>query len=102
MVHQFVVEQEKRKDALDFNAKANVALTDLHGLLVAALCVSRFDEDYTDTDEDDKRQALEPLLEYARGVVEDAKEGHEGVWRVTAEFILATESTAPPAAAETV
>jgi len=62
---------------MSLNIKAAPALHDLDSLLIAALCVIRMKEDYTDTSEEDKEQALETLLEYGRGTVDDAKEGHE-------------------------
>ena len=96
MAHQFVMEGEKRTEAVNLNIKTGVALSDLRGLLVAALCVIRFDEDYTDTDEEDKKHAVETLLEFSRGVLDDATEEHEEVWKLLAHCVFATqEYTAP-------
>jgi hypothetical protein len=91
MAHLFVTESKKRSDALDLNIKTGVALSDLRGLLVAALCVIRFDEDYTDTDEDDKKHAVETLVEFSRGTLEEATEGYEEVWKITAGYIFETK-----------
>ena len=79
------------------NIKAATALRDIESLFTAALCVMRMKEDYTDTSEEDKKQALETLLEYGRGVVSDAKEGHEGVWHITAGYIFGKQPEAPKA-----
>jgi hypothetical protein len=100
MAHRFVMEGEKRTEAVNLNVKTETALSDLNGRLVAALCVVRFDEQYADMEEEDKKHAVETLLEFCRGVLDDAKEGHEGVWRITAEYIFATKSEQPEAESE--
>ena len=41
------------------------------------------------------------VLEYGRGTVEDAKEGHEGVWHGAAKYIFGLERHVPPTADET-
>jgi hypothetical protein len=70
---------------MNFNIKTDRALRDLDGLLTATLCVIRMEDQYGDTNEEDKKEALETLLEYGRGVVNDATEGPEGVWRYERE-----------------
>ena len=62
---------------------------------------SALNEDYADTSEEDKKQALETLLEQSRAAVSEVKEGYEGVWHITAGFIYATKSDDPPPAIET-
>jgi hypothetical protein len=97
MAHRFVMEGEKRTEAVNLNVKTETALSDLNGLLVAALCVVRFDEQYADMEEEDKKHAVETLLEFSRGVLDDAKEGHEAVWRILAAYIFATKEDTTPA-----
>lgn len=99
---QSETEQGKRKDAMNFNVKANRALRDLDGLLLAALCVIRMEEAYTDTSDEDKKQGLETLLEHARGALADADEGLEGVWRITAGYIWGSKRDAPDTVSDTV
>jgi hypothetical protein len=53
----------------------------------ASLRLVRMEEKYSDMSEDDKKEALESLLEYGRGAVADAEEGLEGEWRVTAGYL---------------
>jgi hypothetical protein len=68
--------------------KTEIALDALDSFLLAALCLVRTEEKYADTDEDDKRQALETLLEYARGAVDDGQDGLEKIWHVTAGYLF--------------
>jgi hypothetical protein len=96
MALKYVMTTEKRTEVVNLNVKTGVALSDLNGLLTAALCVVRFDEDYTDMDEEDKKRAVETLLEFSRSVLDDATEGHEEVWKFLSHFVHATtEDTAP-------
>jgi hypothetical protein len=97
MALQYVMDGEKRTEAVNLNVKTGIALHDLDGLLVAALCVLRLTDDYSDVDKEDKEQALETLLEYGRGAVSDATEGHEEVWKILAEYIFETKEDTTPA-----
>jgi hypothetical protein len=94
-------EHEERNDALNCNIKAGIALHDIDSLFIAALCVLRQKDEYSDMDEEDKSNALETLMEYGRGAVGDAKEGHQGVWRVTARHLYGQRCKAPKKVAET-
>lgn len=77
------------------------ALQDIDGLFIAALCVVRLRAEHADASEEEKKRALETLLAYGRGAVSDAKEGHEGVWRVTARYLFGHPHAAPDTGAET-
>jgi hypothetical protein len=94
-------QQEQISSATNWDIKANIALKDLDSLLIAALCVIRMEEDYTDTSEEDKRQALETLMEYGRGAVSDAQEGHKELWNITAKYLFKGKSEDPKPVAET-
>jgi hypothetical protein len=56
---------------------------------------SGMEEDYTDTSEEDKRQALETLMEYGRGTVSDAQEGHKELWNITAKYLFKGKAEDP-------
>ena len=92
--------QERIGSAVSLNIKAATALRDIESLFIAALCVLRMQEEYFDTSEDDKRQALETLMEYGRGAVSDATEGHEGVWHMTSGYIFGKQPEDPEAETE--
>ena len=86
---------ERVTAASDSHTTTCLALQDMKGLLVAALCVVRMREEDFDTGKDGKRQALEALLEHGRGAVESAQEGLEGVWNITAKYLYGQQGEAP-------
>jgi len=98
---QSSTDHEERNEALKFNIKAGTALHDIDSLFIAALCVLRQRDKYSDMSEEDKTNALETLMEYGRGAVADANEGHEGVWRVTTGHLFGRSCKAPKKVAET-
>lgn len=78
---------EGKSSPLDYCNRAEIALRDMDSLFIAALCVVRMEGKYSDMSDDDKKQALETLMEYGRGAVDDAKRGLEELWHVTAGYL---------------
>lgn len=92
---------KQTSDACRFQSQTEIALDDLDSLLIAALCVLNVEEGAVDMNDSDKMRTLETLMQYGRGAVENAKEGLEEVWKVTAGYLFGYRQAAAPEPGET-
>lgn len=77
-------EPGQEKDLLAYANEAERALMGLEHLHIAALCLTRFRENYSDIEDGDIVNALETLIEYSRSCVEDIREGYNEVYKYAA------------------
>jgi hypothetical protein len=87
--------------AVAFNNKAEIALRDLDSLLIAALTLICVEEGRIDADFEDRKGALETLLEYARCAVDDGKDGLEKLWDVTAGYLFGEQPESAATSSDT-
>jgi hypothetical protein len=79
----------------------DIALRDIDSLLISALGLLAVEEGRIDAEYHDRKEALETLLEYGRGAVDDGQKGLAGVWHVTSEYLFSEQADSTTNAATT-